>query len=194
MSEAPAGTAEQREALNRITDERHRRTNVKLSGADRKRLVEVLGMLDPDEVIRWYCTGQQLKRRNSEGKETIGVLVATHRRLIYNGRLMLVRETEFFLLDTIDSISQTSGVALGGLTLTGPGFTFTVERMSKTEAALAAERMRAVLAEHRSRVLPPQPGVAVAVADELRKLAELRDEGVLSREEFDEQKTRLLSL
>jgi hypothetical protein len=37
---------------------------------------------------------------------------------------------------------------------------------------------------------PPTPP---SVADELAKLARLREEGVLSDEEFEEQKSRLLS-
>ncbi|HEX8976678.1 MAG TPA: SHOCT domain-containing protein, partial [Solirubrobacteraceae bacterium] len=42
-------------------------------------------------------------------------------------------------------------------------------------------------------LLAPQKGLSVSVADELRKLSELRSEGILTDEEFATQKARLLS-
>ncbi|WP_139921902.1 SHOCT domain-containing protein [Hymenobacter sp. DG01] len=41
-------------------------------------------------------------------------------------------------------------------------------------------------------VIVQQPGAPVSVADELRKLQQLREQGVLSEQEFEEQKRRLL--
>jgi hypothetical protein len=41
-------------------------------------------------------------------------------------------------------------------------------------------------------VMTPPTAEPVSVADELKKLAELRDAGILSAEEFDVQKARLL--
>ena len=59
--------------------------------------------------------------------------------------------------------------------------------LSKSLAQEAHER--AALATQLMQAQQPPPGL---VADELRKLAELREEGVLSEEQFSQQKARLL--
>ena len=48
------------------------------------------------------------------------------------------------------------------------------------------------VARHRASQ-EPQAGPQFSVADELEKLADLRDRGVLSDEEFEEQKSKLLA-
>ncbi|WP_243763563.1 SHOCT domain-containing protein [Allobranchiibius sp. CTAmp26] len=72
----------------------------------------------------------------------------------------------------------------------------------EAKGAKEAERNR-VLAAQRIPAVPSsttRPDVAapaqpvVSVADELTKLAALRDSGVLTSDEFDTQKTRLLSV
>ena len=53
-----------------------------------------------------------------------------------------------------------------------------------------AERTKKLVAEQRSQIPPPSPAL---IADELEKLDQLRARGVLSQEEFDTQKAKLLA-
>lgn len=58
----------------------------------------------------------------------------------------------------------------------------------------AFEELRAAIEEAIAQLHAPQVSAAsVSLADELRKLAELRDQGVLSDTEFEAQKARLLA-
>ena len=57
-----------------------------------------------------------------------------------------------------------------------------------------ARHWHGLLRAARERATPPMaPATATSVADELRKLAQLRDEGVLTEPEFQQQKARLLA-
>lgn len=59
--------------------------------------------------------------------------------------------------------------------------------------AKSAGRFVAPQAGMLSRAAESEPNRLVGVADELAKLADLRDRGVISSEEFEEQKSKLLS-
>jgi hypothetical protein len=61
------------------------------------------------------------------------------------------------------------------------------------EVQTAVARLRQLIdAAHSPMIAPTQP-VATSVADELAKLASLRDSGVLSQQEFEAAKSRALS-
>jgi hypothetical protein len=65
----------------------------------------------------------------------------------------------------------------------------------KREHEKQLESLRAITSSQASRASTPTAGaplVTRSVADELAKLASLRDKGILSAEEFEEQKKQLL--
>lgn len=67
------------------------------------------------------------------------------------------------------------------------------ERVKDTILRLMREPSGAGVPATSAGVPPPASPPTTSVADELKKLAELRDAGVLSPEEFEVQKARLLS-
>jgi hypothetical protein len=88
------------------------------------------------------------------------------------------------------------------LTVEGDGWGFTLPLDPKKGAAgrtFASQLNAAAFVPNEAATPPPSPPTASAVAssasvaDELAKLAALRDQGVLSEEEFLAQKARLLS-
>ena len=60
------------------------------------------------------------------------------------------------------------------------------------ESLGAFEALKRALVEHISK--PPAPAAAVSEADEIAKLAALRDRGVLTEEEFSAKKRQLLGI
>ena len=81
------------------------------------------------------------------------------------------------------------------VTTTGHPITFRMahgdaQRMRDEIGRLILEREQAIAASATPTSPPPS---AHSTADELRKLAELRDAGVLSADEFDAQKAKLLA-
>lgn len=57
-----------------------------------------------------------------------------------------------------------------------------------------AEKIKAFIEEKIAERNSPTPAVAVSSADEIRKLKELADEGIISAEEFETKKKQLLGL
>ena len=81
---------------------------------------------------------------------------------------------------------------LGELTVYASGNRETIKNVYKDTCQDFAAHLRNKL--NRPSEQPTAPStVSVSVADELGKLAALRDSGVLTQEEFDQQKQRLLS-
>ena len=66
------------------------------------------------------------------------------------------------------------------------------ETMTKFANGVSVELQQADSRSASSRPEPPPAEPEVTVADELGKLADLRDRGILSDEEFQEQKSKLL--
>lgn len=160
--------------------------SVKLgSGREIKRLAEYLW--DNEQVERMvsgqYGGGQ-------------GVLVLTNRRLLFLKDGIMRKTLEDFPLEKISSVQWSSGIVQGKITIFASGNKAEVKGIltsaGKDLADLARERITDV-----SKTAKPAPGAsgpsgAASVADELRKLAELRDAGVLTEDEFAAQKARLL--
>lgn len=84
--------------------------------------------------------------------------------------------------------------------LVGGGAAFFIPLLSHTRGALigaflfaAAGVFRDMSSNPTATVIPEQPaGVGLGVADELLKFAELRSKGVITEEEFQARKKRLL--
>lgn len=160
-----------------------------------KSLAEIDAMLQPAEMPLAFVFGQS---KNASGKDTIGALVLTSERIIYRGRLMGQHGTSSYRLDQVDSVSSTSGMLLGSVDVSVAGAAFRLDKANKVDAAAFAQRARECVDTYQQRpatMPPPVPVPAPSpslIADELRKLAELRDAGVLTDEEFEYAKARLL--
>lgn len=168
--------------------------------SQRRCLAEIDGMLLSAEVPLALVFGQSA---NASGKDTIGALVLTSDRLIYHGRLLGQHGTSAFRLDQVDSVSSTSGMLLGSVNVSVAGAAFRLDKANKMDAAAFTQQATKTVDAYRQRpaAMPPpppsnpppsNPSSPTLIADELRKLAELRDAGVLNDEEFGHAKARLL--
>lgn len=89
-------------------------------------------------------------------------------------------------------------MTFGKIVINTAGAARVIEKLSKGEAeavaAVIRERVEAVTRERHQAPMasPAGPGEAPSVAAQLRELAELRDQGILTSDEFDTQKARLL--
>ena len=174
--------SEHRKALDEIAKE----NATKPDRGARKRLDEVAEILDPDEVVLAVLGGQA---KNESGKDTIGVAVLSDKRIVYVGSLMMQRASESFRLDRIDSVQASKGMLLAGLTITVPGSSFRLDKSNKRDAERFAAKAKDAIAHAYTSNSGP---AASSLADEIRKLGELRDEGLLTPDESDAQKAKLL--
>lgn len=132
---------------------------------------------------------------------TVGLVVATDRRVMFISEAVGKHTFEDFPYDRITTVTSSGGFVQGKVVITTAGASRVIDRIDKGDAdafgAIVRERVEATTRERHDAVAagrhtaPPRPGTA-SLAQELRGLAELRDQGILTPQEFDAQKRRLL--
>ena len=130
-----------------------------------------------------------------------GVLVAADMRVVFvdkgvPGSLKI----EDIPYDKISSIESKTGMLMGEITIYASGNKEQIRSVPKDQVRQFSDflRNKMSLVNNKSQESQPptlvasSPAPVVSVADELKKFAELRDLGVISEEEFNAQKSRLL--
>ncbi len=130
-----------------------------------------------------------------------GLLVATNRRALFVAEGVVNHSFEDFPYDRITTVTSSRGMAFGKIVINTAGVARVVEQVAKGEAEVVAavirERVEGVTRERYQAPVSASSAGAVAgpppnLAAQLRELADLRDQGILTTEEFEAQKTRLL--
>jgi hypothetical protein len=129
-----------------------------------------------------------------------GLVVLTDRRLLFVMDGVMRQTIEDFPLDKVSSVQWSSGMALGTLTIFASGNKADIDQMNKKDGKQIADTVRARLAAPKPQPFappvnqaPPQPAAGPDVYEQLRKLGELRDLGVVTPEEFEHKKRELLA-
>lgn len=129
----------------------------------------------------------------------LGLLVATDRRAMFVSEGVINHTFEDFPYDRINTVTSSRGVAFAKIMINTGGASRIIEQVAKAEAepiaAVIRERVEAVT---RERFQPPAPMPSTqpsgpSLATQIRELAELRDQGILTADEFEAQKARLLN-
>jgi hypothetical protein len=157
------------------------------------------------------------KRRLGVGKElkylhehiNQGENILGHTRGFYNGTTWLICVTDrrlLFLdrnigwgmktteipLTSVGSVNYETKLMGGNITVTASGSEKHIGKMKKQDV----KDIAALISDAAEKVNSASPAAAiqeVSKMDELKKLAELKDSGILTDEEFNEQKAKLLS-
>ena len=123
-----------------------------------------------------------------------GILVSTNRRLVFVDKgLLYGLKVEDFPLDKITTIQYETGLLLGEIKIHTSGNIAKIDNVEKATARAFAEFVRNKLSQPKettSPIINNQPDVY----DQLEKLAKLKEQGILTQEEFDTQKKKLLNL
>ena len=154
----------------------------------RREIKELPSILWEDELPEMLVTGIY-----NNGN---GILVATNRRLVFVNKGLMSFKMEDFSYDKITSIESKTGMLLGQITIYASGNKEEIKNVPKDLTRPFADFLRARLSGVRQPTAEPaETSVAVvSIADELEKLAALRDRGIVSDSEFDAQKTKLLGM
>ena len=160
--------------------------NLKISNVSnflgRKEINELPKILAESEIVDNIAQGTY-----SNGQ---GILVSTNRRLVFIDKgLLYGLKVEDFPLDKITTIQYETGLLLGEIKIHTSGNIAKIDNVEKTTARSFAEFVRNKLSQPKETIAQStQPNVL----DQLEKLAKLKDNGIISKEEFIEQKKKLL--
>ncbi|MFN1216145.1 PH domain-containing protein [Chryseobacterium kwangjuense] len=150
----------------------------------RKEIRELPEILSRTEKIIYLVEG-----RNKTTNHHI-VLVATDRRLVFvDKEFMYGLKVEDFSYDKVSSIQYETSLMLGSIDVHVSDNIVEIDGVGKYEAELFCERVRDFMARPKDYIQNiPEP----TVLDQLEQLGRLKESGVLSEEEFNEQKRKLL--
>lgn len=149
-------------------------------------------ILSHDEVIKCLTSGMM------DGKTWL--VVCTSKRVIFldKGMFYGLRQSEI-PLNKINSINQSSGFFFGTISIWYGTSSLVMKNIKKNSIKYfvnAANKAIEDLENHRrdeNHTSKEQSVLKDIVADELTKLATLKAQGVLTQEEFDQQKAKLLA-
>ncbi|MET9318318.1 PH domain-containing protein [Kribbella sp. NPDC003505] len=129
-----------------------------------------------------------------------GIVVLTDRRLFFLKDGIMAKTSEDFPLTKISSVQWSSGVLLGKIIVFASGNKAEITNVQKADGKAITDAVRARLTDvsQPSPVSeqPPAPangGPKPDVYEQLAKLGELRNAGVLTDAEFETKKAELLS-
>jgi hypothetical protein len=134
------------------------------------------------EVVRYIAQGTY------DGKQ--GIVVLTDQRLLFVFHGLMSQAVEDFPLDQLSSVQTTAGVVTGDLTVHASGNRAVIKSIVKPDLKLLGDALRERIGA--GKPVTAAPAAPVDVADQLAKFAALRDQGVLTEEEFAAQKAKLL--
>jgi hypothetical protein len=123
----------------------------------------------------------------------LGVLVATNKRLVFVDKGMLWgSKVEDFPYDKITSIQYDTGMLMGTIKIHASGNKADIQNVSKIWTKDFADFVRLKISS-KTNVLPETAQPAVDMLSQLERLAKLKDQGILTDEEFNEQKTKIFN-
>jgi hypothetical protein len=157
----------------------------------KKEIKELPNILWHDEEVKGLIQGMY-----NNGN---GLLVGTNSRLIFiNKKLLGGIVVEDFPYDKISSIQYETGLLFGKITIFTSGNKALIEQTDKKQARTFCDEARERISNKSAAAAPvpvaAQPGTQVDVADQLQKLAALKEKGILTEEEFQAQKKKLLGM
>ncbi len=120
-----------------------------------------------------------------------GILVSTNTRLIFVDKgLLYGLKVEDFPLDKITSIQYETGLLWGKIKIHTSGNIATIENVDKSSSRQFSEFIRNKISQPKETITPINS--QINVIDQIEQLAKLKEKGILSEEEFSEQKKKLL--
>jgi hypothetical protein len=147
---------------------------------NRKEIGELPEILAQNEIIDNIAQGTY--------NNGLGILVSTNRRLLFIDKGILYGlKVEDFALDKISSIQYETGLLLGAIKIHASGNIAKIENIEKSIARSFSEFVRNKISQPKETT-NSEPDIL----DQLGKLAKLKENGILSEEEFNNHKKKLL--
>ncbi len=151
----------------------------------RKEIRHLANILDPGEQVRAIGVG------SFDNK--MGIAALTDNRLLFLEKSILGNESLVdFALDSIGAMSLGKKMTGETLTITHSGTSAQISHMGQGQGDAIVQQFRRLKRPPAQPDSPPAPAAADPI-EQLGRLAALRDQGVLTEEEFQTKKAQLLA-
>lgn len=156
----------------------------------RKEIKELPSILWEDEALEKIVQGFYSKG--------VGILVATNKRLIFVDKgLLWGLKVEDFPYDKISSIQYDTGILSGEIIIFTSGNKAKIEQIEKKQCRDFCDYVRARISSIKEHASLPKEQIAATVSSDdfiskLERLAKLKEQGILTDEEFLTQKNKIL--
>jgi hypothetical protein len=152
----------------------------------------IASLLQPGEVIRASTFATQCDPPTAKAGKVAGCLAVTNHRVIFAGKAITKTITRTIPLAQVSSLELSKGMMLSHVqvTLAGSFENFLVKYKEAQDFMTTAQ---ATLQLARASSTGSSTVVAPSTAEELKKLADLHQQGILTAEEFSQAKARLLN-
>jgi hypothetical protein len=162
---------------------------------DRKR-EQIVGDLSPvlqpgEQILEATTCVAHVVRMNQKTTRR-ATLAVTDRRVVIFSKKLGGYDLQDFAFGLLASVDQKNGLVFGHIRLQAAGSSIELQQVDKNSVEGIATLVRQKMAAAHNPGISGS-GAAASTADEIRKLAELRDLGVLSAAEFTAQKAKLLA-
>jgi len=123
-----------------------------------------------------------------------GLLVLTDRRVLILVHGIVAEQIEDFPIEVISSVQWSSGKMTGTIAITAADVKAEVKNIDKGAGKTMVDAVRGRVADHVLTSTDPFSSSSAQgdVFDQIRKLGELHDSGILTGEEFTAKKTELI--
>ena len=118
----------------------------------------------------------------------VGVLIATNKRLVYFSRKIAGFEFEIMPYSNVSSIELSKGIRGHSIQVIASGNTISMKWIKVGQVSDLVEHVKAMIGKNEELQLPSSD-----VPDQIKKLAELKEQGILTEDEFQTKKQQLLS-
>lgn len=164
------------------------------SDKKREQIIEDLRpvLLENEDLLE-VATGLAVVRRMGSDAARRGTLFVTDRRVGVFTKKLGGHDLLDFSYGLLTSIEYKKGMMFGEVTLLASGDRTRFHQVDKDLVVRLVQIIRERMALSSSGNAIVQPVSPISLADELTKLATLKEVGVLSEEEFATQKAKLLS-
>jgi rubredoxin len=159
-----------------------------------------LGHHEIRELPNLLFEGENLEKLASGYyKNGYGIIAATNKRIIFIDKGMLYGlRVEDFPYDKITSIEYSTGLLRGEITIFASGNRAHITAVQKELVKDFSEHVRRRIVDKKSSsqttpMASAAPGTSQDFITQLERLAKLKESGILTEEEFNEQKKKILS-
>lgn len=158
--------------------------------------------LEESETVLALASGVVSQTGNSNASDSganTWLVVLTNERFLFLDHALLTKsvDTQSVRLDRVQAVSASQGFMLGKIIVDLSARVLTIDNCQKKDVAAMAEIANKLLKEREGKAAMAQTAQVVApvdFAEQIAKLASLRDTGILTDDEFTEAKRKIIAL